>query len=194
MSGFWWSGWQDSNLRPPAPKAGAIPGYATPRAETPSIPFWERKYRKLFARFKEFRLRNMMQFYQMNRLVFILLFILITGCSGETNYETFIRNNSEKDIKILLYNNGFPRGDTLNLTPNSSKLVSRGNSSSAEEEEPDCADRIDSAFVEIIGGGTLEKDISNGANWEIKTDQTQSIPRKFDHECTFIIRNSDIAE
>ena len=25
------SGWQDSNLRPPAPKAGAIPGYATPR-------------------------------------------------------------------------------------------------------------------------------------------------------------------
>lgn len=25
------SGWQDLNLRPPAPKAGAIPGYATPR-------------------------------------------------------------------------------------------------------------------------------------------------------------------
>ena len=25
------SGWQDSNLRPPPPKAGAIPGYATPR-------------------------------------------------------------------------------------------------------------------------------------------------------------------
>jgi hypothetical protein len=24
--GFWWSGWQDSNLRPPAPKAGAITG------------------------------------------------------------------------------------------------------------------------------------------------------------------------
>lgn len=25
------SGWQDLNLRPPAPKAGAIPSYATPR-------------------------------------------------------------------------------------------------------------------------------------------------------------------
>jgi hypothetical protein len=25
------SGWQDSNLRPSAPKADAIPGYATPR-------------------------------------------------------------------------------------------------------------------------------------------------------------------
>lgn len=25
------SGWQDSNLRPPGPKPGAIPGYATPR-------------------------------------------------------------------------------------------------------------------------------------------------------------------
>jgi len=135
-----------------------------------------------------------MQFCPMNRLVVILLLILITGCSGETNYETFIRNNSGKDIKILLYNNGFPRGDTLNLTPNSSKLVSRGNSSSAEEEEPDCADRIDSAFVEIIGGGTLEKDISSSANWEVETDQTQNIPRKFDHECTFTINDSDIGE
>ena len=26
------SGWQDSNLRPPHPKCGAIPGYATPRS------------------------------------------------------------------------------------------------------------------------------------------------------------------
>ena len=25
------SGWQDLNLRPPGPKPGAIPGYATPR-------------------------------------------------------------------------------------------------------------------------------------------------------------------
>ena len=25
-------GWQDSNLRPPHPKCGAIPGYATSRA------------------------------------------------------------------------------------------------------------------------------------------------------------------
>ena len=26
-----WSGWRDSNSRHPAPKAGALPGYATPR-------------------------------------------------------------------------------------------------------------------------------------------------------------------
>ena len=32
------SGWQDSNLRPPAPKAGAIPGYATSR-----FCYWECK-------------------------------------------------------------------------------------------------------------------------------------------------------
>ena len=31
LVGTFWSGRQDSNLRPPAPKAGAIPGYATPR-------------------------------------------------------------------------------------------------------------------------------------------------------------------
>ena len=29
--GFSLSGWQDLNLRPSAPKADAIPGYATPR-------------------------------------------------------------------------------------------------------------------------------------------------------------------
>src|ERR1700738_15632 len=31
MSCLHWSGRQDSNLRPPAPKAGALPGCATPR-------------------------------------------------------------------------------------------------------------------------------------------------------------------
>ena len=28
---FLWSGWRDLNPRPPAPHAGALPGYATPR-------------------------------------------------------------------------------------------------------------------------------------------------------------------
>lgn len=35
------SGWQDSNLRPPAPKAGAIPGYATPRTGIIFLPLSE---------------------------------------------------------------------------------------------------------------------------------------------------------
>ena len=34
------SEWQDSNLRPPAPHAGAIPGYATPRGN------WRHKGRR----------------------------------------------------------------------------------------------------------------------------------------------------
>ena len=49
------SGWQDSNLRPPAPKAGAIPGYATPRNKLgavregfePSVQFPVRQFSKL---------------------------------------------------------------------------------------------------------------------------------------------------
>ena len=31
------SGWQDSNLRPPGPKPGAIPGYATSRTFKPLL-------------------------------------------------------------------------------------------------------------------------------------------------------------
>ena len=47
------SGWQDSNLRPLAPKASAIPGYATPRKLTaeregfePSVPLPVRMFSK----------------------------------------------------------------------------------------------------------------------------------------------------
>lgn len=130
----------------------------------------------------------------MNRLTGAAVLMMLASCSGETSYESFIENNSDREINVLLYNNGFPRGDTLRLTPNSTKSISRGSSSQAEEEEPDCAERIDSAFVEISGGGILQKDISDGSNWDVETDQTQTIPRKFDHECTFTIRNSDIVE
>lgn len=42
------SGWQDSNLRPPAPKAGAIPGYATSRTLVSPLPFFEGIAKKRF--------------------------------------------------------------------------------------------------------------------------------------------------
>jgi hypothetical protein len=34
---YYWSGWRDSNSRHPAPKAGALPGYATPRTRKYSL-------------------------------------------------------------------------------------------------------------------------------------------------------------
>ncbi|MCZ4410191.1 hypothetical protein O3Q51_15315 [Cryomorphaceae bacterium 1068] len=130
----------------------------------------------------------------MNRLAIVAALIILASCSGETNYESFIQNRTDRDIIILLYNDGFPRGDTLRISSNSTKSISRGSSNQAEEEEPDCAERIDSAFVEIDGGGTLEKDISISANWQVETDKTQNIPEKFDHKCTFSINDSDITE
>ncbi|GEM_PF-3941387 len=44
LIGFYWSGHQDLNLGPPAPKAGALPGCATPRNAVkagfePAVPF-----------------------------------------------------------------------------------------------------------------------------------------------------------
>src|ERR1700686_1468092 len=35
---LFWSGREDSNLRPPAPKAGALPGCATPRQSPRAVP------------------------------------------------------------------------------------------------------------------------------------------------------------
>jgi hypothetical protein len=35
-----WSGREDLNFRPPAPKAGALPGCATPRQLTRALPRW----------------------------------------------------------------------------------------------------------------------------------------------------------
>src|SRR5437867_11123000 len=37
VAGEEWSGWPDLNRRPPAPKAGALPGCATPRIPENSI-------------------------------------------------------------------------------------------------------------------------------------------------------------
>ncbi len=103
----------------------------------------------------------MVQICRMNRLTIIAVLIILASCSGETSYESFIQNRTDRDIKVLLYNNGFPRGDTLRLSPNSTKLISRGSSNQAEEEEPDCAEQIDSAYVEIDGGGIPGKGYLN---------------------------------
>ncbi len=41
------SGWQDSNLRPPHPKCGAIPGYATSRWLSPGIMIFQSEKKTL---------------------------------------------------------------------------------------------------------------------------------------------------
>jgi hypothetical protein len=41
--GIMWSGWPDLNRRPPAPKAGALPGCATPRTRRESYPIIARR-------------------------------------------------------------------------------------------------------------------------------------------------------
>ena len=45
-----WSGRGDSNARPPAPKAGALPGCATPRLAVMTIIAWHVAPPRFFAR------------------------------------------------------------------------------------------------------------------------------------------------
>jgi hypothetical protein len=126
------------------------------------------------------------------RILLLVIALSAISCNGETNYERIIDNRSSDTLHILLFNNGFPRGDTITFEPGREFTFSVGTSDQAEEEAPDCAERIDSAWVEVVGGGNLSKDIADGDEWEVETDQTQNIPRKFSHTCTFVIRNSDI--
>jgi hypothetical protein len=49
------SGWQDSNLRPPHPKCGAIPGYATSRLMLIGV--------QIYNLFGEFKADNQMRWH-----------------------------------------------------------------------------------------------------------------------------------
>jgi hypothetical protein len=130
----------------------------------------------------------------MKRLIAPMLFLAIISCSGETQNSRSIENQSGKDLKMVIFQNGFSNMDTLVLEAGSSATISRGTSNRAEEEAPDCAERTDSARTEVVGGGTLVKNIGLSSNWEVESEQTKTVPREFEHTCRFIIRDSDIEE
>lgn len=127
-------------------------------------------------------------------LPLLLITTLLISCSGETVTTRTIDNQSDKEIKFLFYRFGFQQGDTVRVGPRSERRISLNTTDKALDEAPNCAERIDSAYVEVVGGGTLMKDISRDIFWTSTSEESDGLPREISYECVFLIRNTDITE
>jgi hypothetical protein len=127
-------------------------------------------------------------------ILLLLITTLLISCSGETVTTRTIDNQSNKEIKFLFYRFGYGQGDTVRVAPGTEKRISLSTTDKALDEAPGCAERIDSAYVEVVGGGTLLKDISRDIFWTSTSEESDGLPREVSYECVFLIRNTDIAE
>lgn len=118
--------------------------------------------------------------------------LLLIGCSGETITLRNIKNSSEDTLRFQLYRNGGFLTDTILLLPAKTHQISITTGNRAQEDAPDCSDRIDSAYYEVFGGGTVTKEIRFNRNWETESEQTKTVPPEYEHTCTFTILDSDI--
>lgn len=122
------------------------------------------------------------------------IIILLASCNGGSDTSRVVENKTEKSIKMLLFNKGLQRGDTLVLDPGERQQVSIESDNDTSGDEPDCADRIDSAQTFIEGGGQLTKLIQWDRNWEVETEKVKNVPVRYEHTCVFIIRPGDVEE
>ena len=128
---------------------------------------------------------------KVKNLFSIAVILFLASCSGETITTRFIKNNSEKHLKIVVYRDG--RGsDTLNLDQGKSRQLSVSTSNKGSDEEADCVWEIDSAYAKVEGGGVLTKKIQNTDNWDSESEKVETIPPDYENSCTFNIYNSDI--
>lgn len=127
----------------------------------------------------------------MKILKFLPLLAVLVACSGETVTSRIIENNSDKDLKIVIYRNGIS-SDTVDFIPGQSWQFSVSTKDSGTDEAPDCVRQIDSAYTQITGGGIMTKLIQDPDNWESETEQVKNFPPEYENSCIFSIRNSDI--
>lgn len=128
---------------------------------------------------------------KVKNLFSIAVILFLASCSGETVTTRSIKNNSDKNLKIVVYRDG--RGsDTLRLDHGQSYQLSVSNSNKGSDEEADCVWEIDSAYTKVEGGGILTKKIQNSDNWDSESEKVKTIPPDYENNCIFNIYNSDI--
>jgi len=124
----------------------------------------------------------------------ILSAAALISCSGESNTSRTLKNSSGKTVKLVIYRFGIPSNDTIVLNPGGQKVISLQNANSGSEDPPDCSARLDSAWSEVVGGGSLTKKIQNESEWDVETEKVKILPPEYEHTCTFEINNADILE
>ena len=129
---------------------------------------------------------------------FLIIVIVVVpgmfGCSAESTSIKDIENASSDTLRYLLFRNGGTISDTVLLFPGMSKHIAAGTLEGANREAPQCNEFIDSAWFDVLGGGSVTKLIQENDNWELVGKQTKNIPVEYEYTCTFTIRDSDIAD
>ena len=115
----------------------------------------------------------------------------MASCAGETVTTRSIKNNSNKNLKMVVYRNGIG-GDTLHIESEQTYQLSISTGNKGSDAEPDCVWDIDSAYTEVEGGGFLTKKIQNSGNWDSNNEKVKNIPPDYENSCVFNIYNSDI--
>jgi len=78
------------------------------------------------------------------------------------------------------------------LDPGERQQISIKSDNDTSGDEPDCADRIDSAEWFIEDGGEMTKLIQQDRNWDVETEKVKNVPVRYEHTCVFVIRPGDI--
>jgi hypothetical protein len=106
-----------------------------------------------------------------------------------TSFTKSINNTSTKTIHFYFYGiyNPVTYGDTVTVNPGELKEIHyyKEENSDVGVQQP-CKIYDDSIRVEVVGGGTLNKDLTNEADWNFDNGAGDS------QNCTFEITAADI--
>ena len=119
-----------------------------------------------------------------------LIFATLLACDKKgTLFTKSINNTSSKTIYFYFYGsfNPITYGDTVIVNAGELKEIHfyKEESSAVGVQQP-CNIYNDSIRVEVIGGGTLHKDLTNETDWNFETGAEDS------QNCTFKITDADI--
>lgn len=118
------------------------------------------------------------------------IFATLLACARKgTSFTKSINNTSSKTIHFYFYGpfNPMTYGDTVTVNPGELKEIHyyKEENSDVGVQQP-CKVYDDSIRVEIVGGGTLNKDLTNEAHWDFETGAEES------QNCIFKITDADI--
>ena len=129
--------------------------------------------------------------FNMRKIIALaLIFATLLACDKKgTSFTKSIHNTSAKTINFYFYGafNPSTYGDTVIVNAGELKVLHFYKDENSDVGvQQSCKVYDDSIRVEIVGGGTLNKALTNEADWDFETGLENS------QNCTFKITDSDI--